>query len=128
MKIQKIREDLEIQRRKRERQVHEEEIKLQAVVGEVSGLSIEVSKLIKIKKQQDKLKAQQKSKQIVSESKEFRKDLKEFINLKEELMKELLKSKEDAEKRKGELKLAKDKEKADEIKKMLKEISEKEKK
>jgi hypothetical protein len=128
LKIQKIREDLEIQRRKKERQVKEEEIKLKAVVGEVSGLSIEVSKLIEIKKQQDELKAQQKSKQIVSESKEFRKDMKEFFDLKQELMKELSKSKEDIEKRKEELKLDKDKEKADEIKKMLKEISKKEKK
>jgi len=128
LKIQKIREDLEIQRSKKERQVKEEEIKLQAVVGEVSDLSIEVSKLIEIRMQQDELKAQQKSKQIVSESKDFRKDMKEFIDLKQELMKELSKSKEDAEKRKEELKLTKDKEKADEIKKMLKEISKKEKK
>ena len=128
LKIQKIREDLKIQRRKKERQVKEEEIKLKAVVGEVSDLSIEVSKLIEIKMQQDELKTQQKSKQIVSESKEFRKDMKEFIDLKQELMNELSKSKEDAEKRKEEHKLDKDKEKADEIKKMLKEISKKEKK
>jgi hypothetical protein len=126
LKIQKIREDLEIQRRKKERQVKEEETKLKAVVGEVSDLSIEVSKLIEIKMQQDELKAQQKSKQIVSESKEFRKNMKVFINLKQELMNELSKSKEDTEKKKGELKLAKDKEKAEEIKKMLKEISKKE--
>ena len=128
IKIQKIREDLENQRRKKERQEKEDEKKLKMVVGEVSDLSIEVSKLIEIKKQQDELKIQQKSKQIVSESKEFRKDLKEFIALKQDLMNELSKSKEDSEKRKGELKLAKDKEKADEIKKMLKEISKKEKK
>ncbi len=128
LKIQKIREDLEKQRRKKERQEKEDEKKLKVVVGEVSDLSIEVSKLIEIKKQQDELKIQQKSKQIVSESKEFRKDLKEFIALKQDLMNELSKSKEDSEKRKGELKLAKDKEKADEIKKMLKEISKKEKK
>jgi len=128
LKIQKIREDLEIQRGKKERQVKEDERKLKAVVGEVSGLSIEVSKLIEIKKQQEELKTQQKSKQIVSESKEFRKDMKEFINLKQELMNELSKSKEDAEKIKDELKLAREKEKADEIKKMLKEISKKDKK
>jgi hypothetical protein len=128
IKIQKIRKDLENQRRKKERQVKEEEQKLKVVVGEVSDLSIEVSKLIKIKKQQDELRIQQKSKQTISESKEFRKDMKEFIDLKQELMNELSKSKEDSEKRKGELKLAKDKEKADEIKKMLKEISKKEKK
>ncbi len=128
LKIQKIREDLKIQRRKKERQVKEEEIKLKAVVGEVSDLSIEVSKLIEIKMQQDELKTQQKSKQIVSESKEFRKDMKEFIDLKQELMNELSKSKEDEEKRKEEHKLDKDKEKADEIKKMLKEISKREKK
>jgi len=128
LKIQKIREDLEIQRRKKERQVKEEKIKLKAVVGEVSDLSIEVSKLIEIKMQRDELKAQQKSKQIVSESKEFRKDMKEFIDLKQELMKELSNSKEDEEKRKEELKIANDKEKADDIKKMLKEISKKEKK
>ncbi len=128
LKIKKIREDLEIQRRKKEHQVKKEEIKLKAVVGEVSDLSIEVSKLIKIKMQQDELKAQQKSKQIVSESKEFRKDMKEFIDLKQELTKELSKSKEDTEKRKEKLKLAKDKEKSDDIKKMLKEISKKEKK
>jgi hypothetical protein len=106
LKIKKIREDLEIQRRKKEHQVKKEEIKLKAVVGEVSDLSIEVSKLIKIKMQQDELKAQQKSKQIVSESKEFRKDMKEFIDLKQELTKELSKSKEDTEKRKEKLKLA----------------------
>jgi hypothetical protein len=54
--------------------------------------------------------------------------MKDFIDLKQELMNELSKSKEDAGKRKEELKLAKDKEKADEIKKMLKKISKKEKK
>jgi len=128
IKIQKIREDLENQRRKKERQEKEDEKKLKIVVGEVSDLSIEVSKLIEIKKQQDELKTQLKSKQIVSESKKFRKDMKEFIDLKQDLMNELSKSKETSEKRKGELKLAKDKEKADEIKKMLKEISKKEKK
>ena len=122
-KFQKIREDLENQRRKKERQVKEEETKLKAVVGEVSDLSIEVSKLIEIKMHQDEIKAQQKIKQVVSESKEFRKDMKEFIDLKQELMNELSESKEDANKRKEELKLDKDKEKADEIKKMLKEIS-----
>ncbi len=128
LKIQKIRKDLEIQRRKKERQVKEEEIKLKAVVGEVSGLSVEISKLIEIKKQKDELKAQHKSKQIVSESKEFRKDMSEFLDLKQDLMKELSKSKDDTEKRKEKLKLDKDKEKADEIKKMLREISKKEKK
>ena len=128
LKFQKIREDLEFQRRKKERQVKEEETKLKVVVGEVSDLSIEVSKLIEIKRHQDEIKAQQKIKQVVSESKEFRKDMKEFINLKQELMNELSESKEDANKRKEKLKLNKDKEKADEIKKMLKKISKNEKK
>ncbi|MFX0074375.1 MAG: hypothetical protein ACFE96_02960 [Candidatus Hermodarchaeota archaeon] len=125
IKIQKMHEELDAKRRKEERQVKIAESKLRTTLKEAGDLAGEVSKLIKIKEEQDEIKKQEKRKKMISESKRFRKDLKDLITLKEELTKEISDSRKKDEKRKKELELAKDKEKADEIKKMLKDISKK---
>ena len=125
IKIQKIHEELEIEKKNEERRNKIVESKLKVSIKEVGDLTGEVSHLIKIKKEQDEIKKKQKKEKLILESKQFKRDMKDLINLKEELKKELSESKKDEDKRKKDLEIAKDKEKADEIKKMLKEISKK---
>jgi len=127
-RIQKIYEELINKKRLEEIRLKEKGIKIQESIGELSDMTGGVSQLIKqqIKEQKSK---QKEEKEIEKKAaKKFRKDLKELIDLKQELINEIERSKEDAAKKREEMQLSKDKEKADEIKELLNDLTKKKKK
>ncbi|MFX1353150.1 MAG: hypothetical protein ACFFGP_04240 [Promethearchaeota archaeon] len=124
-KIQEIYEDLTSKKQLENLRFLEEEKRLQETIGKVSDMAGEVSQLVKEQDKQLKLKLKKEKALVKKEAKSFRKDMAKLIKLKQELMEEINRSKEAADKKEEEAQLAKDKEKADEIKKMLKGISKK---
>ncbi|MFX0178883.1 MAG: hypothetical protein ACFE78_01760 [Candidatus Hodarchaeota archaeon] len=126
-RIKKIYEELVSKKRLEEIRLKEKEIKIKETIGELSDMTDGVSHLIKQQIKEQKLKQKEEKEREKKAAKKFRQDMKELIKLKQELINEIKRSKEDAAIKREEMQLSKDKEKADEIKEMLKDLTKKEK-
>jgi hypothetical protein len=127
LRVKKIQAELIIQREKELEKLKEEDLRKRETIGEVEILTDEISTLIESKKQELILSEQQKREKVKLEAKEFRKDMGKMLKIKQELLAELEKAKEDERRKQEELQKAKDREELDDIAKMIKEAAKKEK-
>jgi len=127
LSVQKIYEDLRQKKLEEELVLKEKDKEIKETVVEVGDLTGEIAKLIEERKELLNLRAQQEKDRIKQDAKEFSKKMGDMIKIKQELIDELDKSQEVADKQKEDLIKAEDKKKADEIKKMLRDVSKKKK-
>jgi hypothetical protein len=128
LEIQKIQEELELRRKLEIKKRKKEDLTIKQTIVEVGDLADEIGTLIESQKQELILTEQQKKEQIQREAKEFSRNMGKMLKIKQELLAELERAKEEKIKKQEKIQKAKDKEELDEIAKMLKEVAKKEKK
>ncbi|MBD3198330.1 MAG: tetratricopeptide repeat protein [Candidatus Lokiarchaeota archaeon] len=122
------KEQLEVQKVMEEKVKEQQEKKLQAAVGEVGNLAADVTSLLKKQQEKVKLDKLRKVEKVKKEAHEFGKSMGKMIRLKQELMDEIRKAKEQKEKEAKKRELEKERKEVDDIKKMLREASKNKKK
>ncbi len=124
---EKLKDELERQRQLELERWKQEDLKMRATIGEVGSLADEVSDLLRAREEQLRLRELQKMEKIKSEAKEFSKNMGRMLRIKQELLSELEKAREEEKMKKEEDQKAKERKEVDEIKGMLRDLKKKKK-
>ncbi|TFG07134.1 MAG: hypothetical protein EU539_05865 [Promethearchaeota archaeon] len=128
------REELEVKKMQEEvqeklkREIHErkkEAAQMKVTVEEVGDLAEEVNNMIRSREDSLRLAEIRREEQIKDEAKQFSSSMGKMLGIKQELLSELKKAKEEEQKKKEDLEKQKEKEKVDEIKRMLRDMKKK---